>query len=78
MSDSVISATERSLRAIQTELADMRDDRAVMVAILNRLEVGQNSYQSELRALRSQFDRFRVETREGLARIEERLAGGTG
>ena len=73
MSDTVYSVTERALRAIQHELADMRDDRTVTVAILNRLEAGQNSYESELRALRSQFDRFRIETRESLARIEKLL-----
>jgi hypothetical protein len=39
------------------------------VAILNR----QNSHESELRALRLEFDRFRIETREALARIEKLL-----
>jgi chromosome segregation ATPase len=72
MSD-VVNTTERILREIQHELADMRDDRTVIVAILNRLDAGQNSYEAEMRALRSQFDRFRTETREAFARIEQLL-----
>ena len=80
MSENILSATDRNARAcevclreIQSELADMRDDRAVIVAILNLLDAGQGSYNAELRALRSQFDRFRNETRETLARIEQHL-----
>ena len=73
MSDNVLSATDRMLRDIQSELADMRDDRTVIVAILNRLDAGQSSYNAELRALRSQLDRFRAETREALAGIEALL-----
>ena len=73
MSENILSATDRILREVQSELADMRDDRAVIVAILNRLDAGQGSYNAELRALRSQLDRFRNETRETLARIEQHL-----
>lgn len=72
MSD-VVSATDRLLREIQSELADMRDDRTVIVAILNRLDASVNSINAEQRALRSQFDRFRAEMREALARIDEHL-----
>jgi len=35
--------THRILRDIQRELADMRDDRTVIVAILNRLDAGVTS-----------------------------------
>ena len=58
--------THRILRDIQRELADMRDDRTVIVAILNRLGAGVTSLSTEVRALRSQFDRFRNELRERL------------
>jgi len=66
------------LREIQRELADIRDDRIIMMAVLNRLDSNHASFTQELRALRSQFDRFRIEvrennneTREVLARIEK-------
>ena len=58
--------TQRILRDIQRELADMRDDRTVIVAILNRLDASVTSLSTEVRALRSQFDRFRHEVRERL------------
>lgn len=59
--------TVRILRDIQRELADMRDDRTVMVAILTRLDASVTSISTELRAMRSQFDRLRTEVRERLA-----------
>ena len=74
MSENILSATDRILREIQSELADMRDDRAVIVAILNRLDAGQGSYNAELRALRSQLNRFRNETRETLLTLTNALA----
>lgn len=58
--------THRILRDIQRELADMRDDRTVIVAVLNRLDASVTSLSAEVRALRSQFDRFRSEVRERL------------
>ena len=58
--------THRILREIQRELADMRDDRTVIVAILNRLDASVTSLNAEMRALRSQLDRFRNEVRERL------------
>jgi len=58
--------THRNLRDIQRELADTRDDRTVIVAILNRLDASVTSLSAEVRALRSQFDRFRNEMRERL------------
>jgi HAMP domain-containing protein len=58
--------THRILHDIQRELADMRDDRTVIVAILNRLDASVTSPSTEVRALRSQFDRFRNEVRERL------------
>ena len=58
--------THRILRDIQRELADMRDDRTVIVAVLNRLDASVTSLSAEIRALRSQFDRFRSEVRERL------------
>jgi hypothetical protein len=61
--------THRILRDIQRELADMRDDRTVIVAILNRLDAGMTSLSTEIRALWSQFDRFRNEVRERLQEV---------
>ena len=43
----------------------MRDDRTVMMA-LNRVDASVTSLSAEMRALRSQFDRFRNEVREQL------------
>jgi chromosome segregation ATPase len=76
MSDSILSVTERSLREIQSELADMRDDRTVMISLLNRHDGSIDGLSVEIRALRSQFDRFRHEVRETLARIESLLTRG--
>ena len=59
------NVTPRILRDIQRELADMRDDRTVMMA-LNRVDASVTSLSAEMRALRSQFDRFRNEVREQL------------
>jgi len=58
------------LRDMRRELADMRDDRTVMVAMLDRLDAGQNSLNAEVRAMRSQFDRLRNDVRGD---IRERL-----
>jgi uncharacterized protein (DUF885 family) len=66
-------ATERILRDIQRDLADMRDDRTVMVAMLERHDASLTSITSELRAMRSQFDRFRTETRDELRAMLEAL-----
>jgi hypothetical protein len=60
------NVTPRILRDIQRELADMRDDRTVMMPILNRVDASMTSLSAEMRALRSQFDRFRSEVREQL------------
>jgi hypothetical protein len=65
MSD-IDNLTRRVLRDIQRELADMPDDRTVMIAILNRLDASVTGLNAEMRALRSQFDRFRNEVRERL------------
>jgi hypothetical protein len=59
------NVTPRILRDIQRELGDMRDDRTVMMA-LNRVDASVTSLSAEMRALRSQFDRFRNEVREQL------------
>jgi hypothetical protein len=61
--------THRILRDIQRELADMRDDRTVIVATLNRLDAGVTSLSTEIRALRSQFDRFPNEVRKRLQEV---------
>ena len=58
--------TARILRDIQREVADMGDDRTVMMAILSRVDASVTSLTTEMRALRSQFDRFRNEVREQL------------
>lgn len=63
--------TLRILREIQSELADMRDDRTVMISILNRHDSSIDGLSTEVRALRSQFDRFRNEMRERLNEIRE-------
>lgn len=68
----------RLLREIQRELADMRDDRTVMMAILNRLDATVSSHtvslaslSSEMRAMRSQFDRLRNDVRgDVITRLE--------
>jgi len=71
-----LSHTERLLREIQRDLADMRDDRTVMVAILERHDATLNSISAEQRALRSQLDRFRAEMREELRALRAVLSGG--
>jgi vacuolar-type H+-ATPase subunit I/STV1 len=72
MSDSDL--TIRILREIQSELADMRDDRTVMISILNRHDSSIDGLSAELRALRSQLDRFRTEMRAQLSEMRERLS----
>ena len=67
------NATVRILREIQAELGEMRDDRTVMISILNRHDGSIDGFSAELRALRSQLDRFRNEMRERLTRIEDAL-----
>jgi hypothetical protein len=62
----------RILRDIRRELADMRDDdRIVIVAVLNRLDASVTSLSAGIRALRSQFDRFRNEVPERLQQPSE-------
>jgi len=73
MSDDAQSVTVRMLREIQRELADMRDDRTVMIAILNRHDSSIDGLSAEMRALRSQFDRFRNECREGFREMRDAL-----
>ena len=68
------SATLRILREIQSELADMRDDRTVMISLLNRHDGSIDGLSVEIRAMRSQFDRFRNEVRERLQGIEYALS----
>jgi len=67
MSDNVINAPERFMREIRSELADMRDDRTVMISMLERHDASISGIGAEQRALRSQFDRFRTEVRSELA-----------
>jgi len=68
-----VSMTERLLREIQRELADMRDDRTVMISMLERHDTSISNIAVELRALRSQFDRFRIEVREDTREMREDL-----
>lgn len=65
--------TVRILREIQRELADMRDDRTVVVAMLNRLDAGISSLTAEMRAMRSQFDRLRNDVRGDIVQRLEAL-----
>jgi hypothetical protein len=72
---SEVSATERILREIQRTLTDIRDDRAVLITILDRLDASIEGLNAELHALRSsQFDRFRIEVREDLRQVRDNLA----
>jgi hypothetical protein len=68
--------TIRILRDIQRELVDMRDDRTVIVAILNRLDASVNSLSAELRAMRNQFARLRNEIESDGATWPARLSSG--
>jgi len=68
-----VSVTERLLREIQRELADMRDDRTVIISMLERHDTSITNIAVELRALRSQFDRFRIEVREDIREMREDL-----
>jgi uncharacterized coiled-coil DUF342 family protein len=85
MSDSDLML--RILRELQSEMADMRDDRTVMISILNRHDSSIDGLSAEIRALRSQFERsrnearafqnemrdFQNEMRKRLSRIEDAL-----
>lgn len=73
LSDNVLNTTDHILREIQRDIADIRDERIVFQAMLDRLDANVTGISAEQRALRSQFDRFRTETREALARIEQLL-----
>jgi chromosome segregation ATPase len=55
--------TPRILRVIQREIAEIREDRAMMIESLDRLEAALNSLSTEMRILRSQFDRLRNDVR---------------
>jgi len=68
-----VSVTERLLRELQRELADMRDDRTVIISMLERHDTSITNIAVELRALRSQFDRFRIEVREDIREMREDL-----
>jgi hypothetical protein len=57
--------TTRILRDIQRELADMREDDTVMVAILSRLDARVAGLNAELRAMRSQFHGLRTMSVKG-------------
>src|SRR3954452_10217083 len=47
------------LREIQREIAEIREDRAMMIESLDRLDAAVNSLSAEMKTLRSEFDRFR-------------------
>ena len=51
--------TPRILREIQREIAEIREDRAMMIESLDRLDAAVNSLNTEMRTLRSQLDRLR-------------------
>lgn len=80
------NVTIRMLREIQRELADMRDDHTVMVAILNRLDAsvsglqtGQSSLGVEMLALHSRFNKVRsdsVDFAEHIIAFIRKMAGG--
>src|SRR4051812_40929961 len=64
--------TPRILREIQREIAEIREDRAIMIESLDRLDAAVNRLSAEMKTLRSQFDRFRNEMRERLEEADER------
>jgi chromosome segregation ATPase len=64
--------TPRILREIQREIAEIREDRAIMIESLDRLDAAVNRLSAEMKTLRSQFDHFRNEMRERLEEANER------
>ena len=60
------------LREIQREIAEIREDRAIMIESLDRLDAAVNRLSAEMKTLRSQFDHFRNEMRERLEEADER------
>jgi predicted nuclease with TOPRIM domain len=66
--------TLRILREIQSRLADMRDDRTVLISILDRQDSGLEGLSAELRSLRSQFDSLRNEMREFRNEMHDHLS----
>ena len=64
----------RILREIQSQLADMRDDRTVLISILDRQDSGVEGLSAELRGLCSQFDSLRNEMHDHLSAVNERLS----
>ena len=64
--------TPRILREIQREIAEIREDRAIMIESLDRLDAAVNRRSAEMKTLRSQFDHFRNEMRERLEEADER------
>jgi hypothetical protein len=64
--------TPRILREIQREIAEIREDRAIMIESLDRLDAAVNRLSAEMRTLRRQFDHFRNEMRERLEEADER------
>jgi hypothetical protein len=64
--------TPRILREIQREIAEIREDRAIMIESLDRLDAAVNRLSAEMKILHSQFDRFRNEMRERLEEAHER------
>ena len=63
--------TPRILREIQREIAEIREDRAIMIESLDRLDAAVNRLSAEMKILRSQFDHFRNEMRERLEEADE-------
>ena len=53
----LIRDMQSDVRAVQTEMAEFRDQLTVQTAILLRLETGQNSMAEQLRAIVSQHQR---------------------
>ena len=60
--------TPRILR----EIAEIREDRAIMIESLDPLDAAVNRLSAEMKTLRSQFDHFRNEMRERPEEADER------
>jgi hypothetical protein len=66
-----LDAEAEAARAGDGASLTMRDDRTVLISILDRHDSSIDALSAELLALKSQLDQFRDEVRERLTRIEQ-------
>jgi hypothetical protein len=60
----------RTLLNMQADMRALRDDNLITAALLNRLDSTVNGLIGEMRALRSQFDRMRLEHERLRSRVD--------